>query len=357
MERLKNLSFDFDDIVELAAMLCRAPTSVILKRDPETDAISTVARHGFINDFINEPPPERLMQPHETFVIYRDVQNDHRLQGHQVRTMVPKIKTLMAVQLTNAGVKGHMLLGIHNAPQDFFESDVEFSRFVKFVMMLQGQFDDVKEEDLVESYYPATAKVLHAAESPVLPLQPPAIAKPMDPAAIFLFETLSHKQTLHVRNGASYISLRAWRKPIKDHQVAALAAAKLFPPDDFIDQVADELAASAKHHYGAHTFATVVPVPGGSSATKSSLSEKLAARVAQKLKLPVQYALSPQSVAKGKSHPSKSAKLRPYELQEGVKGSALLIDDVATSGRHIELAQSAIRESGHDCFALSWIGP
>jgi hypothetical protein len=348
--------FDFDDIAEFAALICRAPLAVILKRDPVTDAITTIARYGFTNDFTNAPPPPRLILPGETFVIYKDVQNDPKLKGHQVQSIIPRIKTLIGVRLTSTDQKGETVMGVFNAPLEFFDNDAEFSRYVKYAMMLQGLFEDVKERPLIDDYYSSPQR-LHVAEhpSPQLSVTPSSI--PTDPAAQFLFDTLAHKQSLHVRNGASYVSLRSWRKPIKDYQISALAAAKLFPPENFIDQVAVEMVACARQLYGTQTLASVVPVPGGSSATTNSFSERLAARVASKLALPVKYALSPQNVSKGKSHPSKSAKLQPYTLQESLTGTVLLIDDVATSGRHIELAQKAIRASGNDCFALSWIGP
>ncbi len=356
MVRIGKSFFDLDDIAELAAMLCRAPIAVILKRHANTDTVSTLARYGFINDFHNNPPSPNLIKQGQKIVIFRDVQNSPQLKGHQVQTHIPVINTLVAVQLTNINIDLKIILAIHNAPLDFFDDDREFGRFVKFIMMLQGQFEDVREDDLVEAFHPTLPQVRPTAaleaREPLVDLQ-----MPMDPAAIFLFETLTHKQSLHVRNGTSYISLRTWKKQIKDHQIAALTAAKMFPPISFIEKVADELASNALRLYGSHSLTAIVPVPGGSSATQQSLSEKLALSVAQKLKLPCHFVLKPQTVAKGKSHPSKSAKLKPYELQVPVKGTVLLIDDVATSGRHIELAQTAIRESGNDCFALSWIGP
>jgi hypothetical protein len=356
MIRVSRSTFDFDDMAELAALVCRAPSAIVLKRNHLDNSVHTVGRYGFTNDFSNDPPPPRMIASDASFVIYKDVQNDPSLKGHQIQSIVPKIKTLIGVRLTSPDVVGEIVMGVFNAPMEFFESDTEFARYVKFVMMLQGQFEDIKENELVAAFYPAGQNA-DAMQEAGFESSSANIAKTMDPAAKFLFDTLSHKQSLHVRNGSSYISLRTWKKAIKEHQIAALTAAKLFPPDSFIDLVADELATSAKRLYGSHSFAAIVPVPGGSSSTQSSLSEMLAARVAVKLSLPVQFVLAPQIVAKGKSHPSKSAKLRPYELRENVKGNALLIDDVATSGRHIELAQMAIRASGHDCFALSWIGP
>jgi predicted amidophosphoribosyltransferase len=356
MTRIGRSSFDLDDIAELAAMLCGAPIAVVLRREVNSNQISTLARYGFINDFHNNPGSTSLMKPGEKIVIYRDVQNTPSLKGHQIQTHIPVVNTLIAVRLTALVSQVKIILGVHNAPQTFFDDDREFGRFVKFVMMLQGQFEDVKDDDLVEAFHPSLPNHEEADKLSVHEaLTQPTMA--MDPAAKFLFETLSHKQSLHVRNGSSYISLRTWKKQIKEHQIAALSAAKMFPPPSFIEQIADELANNAIRLYGTNSLTAVVPVPGGSSETEQSLSEKLAIIVAKKLKLPCQFVLKPQLVAKGKSHPSKSAKLKPYELQLPVQGTVLLIDDVATSGRHIELAQSAIRSSGQDCFALCWIGP
>jgi hypothetical protein len=356
MTRIGRSSFDLDDIAELAAMLCRAPVAVILQRALDSDQILTLARHGFINDFKNDPPSPNLMKSGEKIVVHRDVQNTPGLKGHQIQTHIPTIKTLLAVRLTALDSDLNIILGVHNAPFEFFDNDLEFGRFVKFVMMLQGHFESVREDDRVEAFRPTVPDSDTQAGSnlqePLMRLQ-----MPMDPAAKFLFETLTHKQALHVRNGSSYISLRTWKKQIKEHQIAALTATKMFPPQSFIENVSEELASNALRLFGSNSLTAIVPVPGGSSQTEQSMSEKLAVRVAEMLNLPCQFALRPQMVAKGKSHPSKNAKLKPYDLQQPVQGTVLLIDDVATSGRHIELSQTAIRQSGKDCFALSWIGP
>jgi hypothetical protein len=356
MVRIGGSNFDLDDIAELSAMLCRAPSSVILRRDATSDELSVVARYGFVNGFSNDPPPQRLFVGGEKMIVSLDVQNDPRLIGHQLQLLSPAVRTLIGVKLTPPDVVGQVTLAVFNAPLDFFESDLDFSRYAKFVMMLQGQFDSKSENDLLAAFQPGyqfnEERVLAKAS-----VSNDIVHRPMDPAAKFLFETLTHKQALHARNGASYISLRTWKKTIKEYQIAALSAVKMFPPESFVDKVADEMASHAVRLFGSHSLTAIVPVPGGSSQTEQSLSEKLAACVAEKLSLPCQFVLKPQLVAKGKSHPSKNAKLKPYDLQQPVQGTVLLIDDVATSGRHIELAQTAIRQSGQDCFALSWIGP
>ena len=183
--------------------------------------------------------------------------------------------------------------------------------------------------------------------------QPPEPVNP-EPIAKFLADTLLAKQRLLTRNTTSYVALRQWRKPIKAYQISALKALKSQPDNSLTKLAADEMCNSIKKIYG-NDFDIVVPVPGGSSGRSNSFSVELARQIAENLNVRFSDILVPAPVRTGSSHPAKSAKLQPYRLSGAETGRALIIDDVATSGRHLELAAEALLQCCSHASAIVWI--
>jgi predicted amidophosphoribosyltransferase len=72
------------------------------------------------------------------------------------------------------------------------------------------------------------------------------------------------------------------------------------------------------------------------------------------LKIPVIHAFAHQSL-KGTSHPRKNITRPTMKQVQPVPGAALLIDDVATSGAHLEEASKLLKAAGTDSFAMAWI--
>ena len=207
------------------------------------------------------------------------------------------------------------------------------------------------DQCLVKAHVAMPGKRAKAAPSAIAPHP-----ERTDPSASFLLDTLRKTQSLHSRNAASYVTVRRWRSALKPYQIAALQALKPVPPKSFLDVVTKEMAETAVHLFGNQTIAAVVPVPGGSCGAGKSLSEHLAENLAKQLDCPYRAVLRRQAAATGKSHPKKSVKLQPYEIDEKIEGIVLLVDDVATSGRHLELAQATLRNAGAVCLAMAWIG-
>ena len=175
-----------------------------------------------------------------------------------------------------------------------------------------------------------------------------------EPLSLFLFETLIRKRRLLARNGASYIALRQWRKPIKAHQIDALQAIKTDKSPAIVETIAEEIAQQIEKIYG-KLFTHVVPIPGGSSGREASLSAAVAEIVAKKLGITLKNILRQPAVNQGKSHPKKSVTLQPYTTTEELSGNILVLDDVASSGRHIELAMQAIKKHSNYCTAVVWV--
>ncbi|MGL4975007.1 MAG: PAS domain S-box protein [Bosea sp. (in: a-proteobacteria)] len=179
----------------------------------------------------------------------------------------------------------------------------------------------------------------------------------LDPTARFLDETLISRQTVRSRKALSYITLRAWRKPIKAFQIDALKALKAMPPEAFVAAAADEIREAVLRLLGAAPLACVVPIPCGASGVPDCLSVRLAHVVAERLGKPCIEAFEP-NFRPGVSHPKENLKRPPLKLKPGVTlpGPCLLLDDVATSGAHLEEGSALLRTLNEGVFALAWIG-
>lgn len=177
-----------------------------------------------------------------------------------------------------------------------------------------------------------------------------------EPTCDFLLDTLVSRQSVHHRNSVNYLSLRAWRKPLKQYQITALRSLKENPSEPFVGAIAREVAAASQRLFGRASVGSVVPVPCGSSGRPDCLSVRVAQSVSTILKVPFLNILEPQG-KKGRSHPKNSARLAPYRVIGAANGPVLVVDDVASSGKHMELACSAIRDTGTAVTGIAWIGP
>ncbi|MGL4727242.1 MAG: hypothetical protein ACRCWO_00660, partial [Bosea sp. (in: a-proteobacteria)] len=184
------------------------------------------------------------------------------------------------------------------------------------------------------------------------PFTPPQI---LDPTVKFLTETLVRRQGLRQRKTISYMTLRAWRKPIRAYQIEALKALKTAPPRALVETAAAEIVEAVERVVGAGAFSEVTHVPCSRSAEEACLSRQIAEEVAARLGKPMvqRLAAPPQ---KGASHPKENVKRPPLKLLSPADGPCLVIDDVATSGAHIEEAILKLRPSAQSVFAIAWIG-
>jgi predicted amidophosphoribosyltransferase len=175
------------------------------------------------------------------------------------------------------------------------------------------------------------------------------------PTAEFLLETLVRRRALRNRKDVSYVTLRSWRQSIRDHQISALRAIKRNQPASIAAEIAAEIHDDIRSLFGVANFQAVVPMPCGHSEPGRCLSEEIAKALARDLGLPVAHALS-LAPEKGSSHPARNAVRPGMTLATPVTGAVLLIDDVSTSGRHIEEASLLLRSKGASVLAIAWIG-
>jgi hypothetical protein len=282
-------------------------------------------------------------------VFIQDIRRLPEFDNHPAFERIPNL-TNLAIYYIMDDAEGSIFLSICNPRREFFQDDLALASVERIVNLARSLLQRAEGEDQSRGGLHDSA-ALHDPERD-RPMQL-NLSEGSEPASRFLLETLLHKPRLLERNGCSYLPLRMWRKPIKAHQLAALIALKMSPPPSVVDKIAAEIAATVKQTYG-NTFQTIVPVPGGSSGRDNAFSVLLGKSVSNQLGISFANALL-GSDRVGSSHPKKSSKLKPFVLREQVGGNVLIIDDVATSGRHIELATLALRSSCEFCTAVVWI--
>jgi predicted amidophosphoribosyltransferase len=173
--------------------------------------------------------------------------------------------------------------------------------------------------------------------------------------AEFLLETLVRRRALRSRKDVSFVTLRSWRQPIRAHQLTALKAVKRHAPQSLAGEIAAEMRDDIRSLFGAGGFKAVVPMPCSRSDPGGCLSLAIGQALALDLGIPAAHALL-MAPAKGSSHPKTNATRPPMTLAAAIDGPVLLIDDVATSGRHIEEATQLLRANGASVLAIAWIG-
>jgi hypothetical protein len=225
--------------------------------------------------------------------------------------------------------------------------------------------------DLFPFSFPGIGKFavfsLHNGSHPALPGDEQPTARPrgdnggpkgdgIGPVSHFLNETLIPARRLLRRNDTSYVGIRRWRSAIRQHQIAALRALKLDPPESFVAVIASELAGAVRAVYGSPDACVVVPVPCGHSGP-DCLSHRLAHALGAELGIAVVEAFAPVAVSKGSSHPRKNGARPSMRLAQPVDKPVILVDDVATSGSHIDEAATLLRQKAPSVWPVVWITP
>jgi predicted amidophosphoribosyltransferase len=91
------------------------------------------------------------------------------------------------------------------------------------------------------------------------------------------------------------------------------------------------------------------------ASTRFVVSLKIARALGQELFLPVIQAFIPQP-AKGVSHPKENLNRPALVVARTIAEPTLLIDDVATSGAHIEEATKLLKPTSKAVMSIVWIG-
>lgn len=348
-----------DDVCRIAARIVRSQVALIVEYESKRNAVirgSIGSNAGRLGGNITIPGLHHEEQP---LMICEDLARAGWFRDHPLRKLVPHASSLIAssIDTSSYGTSGALIV-LNPHPLDARDAATaaalsELARIGGFILscdrpretslLVQGLLSG--SEGRLEA--PGFHEAIAGYNGVPLPVD--------DPLATFLFRTLVSRRSLKSRKSAHYVTLRCWKKSVKDTQIAALRSLKSQPPPRAVVAIATEFATATQELYPGLEFSAVVPVPCGSSGHQRCLSFLLAEEISKTLGVPVRRALK-SSVSSRVSHPKQSARLTKFEPGEAVSGQVLLIDDVATSGTHIELAVKALRSQGVTPIAIAWIG-
>ncbi len=106
--------------------------------------------------------------------------------------------------------------------------------------------------------------------------------------------------------------------------------------------------------FGPMTGWTISTTAVGHSRHPDSFAVRLARLVARRRQRPFAKIFDDRFVT-GVSHPKEFRDLPPLRLRWRRKSPILLVDDVATSGWHLEEALTLLRDRGIQAFGIVWI--
>ena len=156
------------------------------------------------------------------------------------------------------------------------------------------------------------------------------------------------------RNGIGWIAACAWRARAKTDDLTTLKRAKRELDPRLIRDAAELLSALVRQIHGDGAAAAATSVPCGHSRHSDRFGKQIAQAVADDLGLPFLQVFADRPCS-GVSHPKEFAKLPPLEQIADPLSSMLLVDDLATSGWHVEELLTALRRLGASAPAFVWI--
>jgi hypothetical protein len=169
-----------------------------------------------------------------------------------------------------------------------------------------------------------------------------------------LLESLVSRPMLFRRNDVAWLSARSWRAETRARDMTAFRKAKLICDPELIVRVGELLAGLISQVRGRQCADAVTTVPCGHSRRHDCFGKQVAQAVAKGLDLPFVQVFADRFCS-GVSHPKENRKLPPLEQVSTAPTSLLLVDDLATSGWHIEESLIALRDLGSAASAFTWI--
>lgn len=157
------------------------------------------------------------------------------------------------------------------------------------------------------------------------------------------------------RNGVAYMVATHWRTDLKSEQIQHLKQAKAAGCCQTCDIAAASISGLLRKVFGSLDGAVITSVPCGHSRVPDCLGKRLAQAVAASMDCPFLQVWEDRFVS-GVSHPKQFATLPPLQWRAKPTGRVIVIDDVATSGWHLEEALNALRAAGLEAFGIAWIG-
>lgn len=169
-----------------------------------------------------------------------------------------------------------------------------------------------------------------------------------------LADELVARPALRSRNTVGYATVRSWLVRGKKAQIAAMKSEKAAPTSALVDIAAREVA-DFLTKYAPVPDAVVTSVPCGHSRRADCFGKRLAMAVAEIAGLPFVEVWADR-FCEGVSHPKEFDRLPPLTWRAVPDRMAIIVDDIATSGWHLEEAVTALRAHGVPAMAVAWIG-
>lgn len=180
---------------------------------------------------------------------------------------------------------------------------------------------------------------------------PPAAPDAASPAPQSPLGGLAYRPTLYRRNAVSWVSVRA---DAKGADLARLKLCKAAVDQTVISAAAGEIAGLLRLLFGYFAGWIATSVACGHRRRPDCFGKRLGGAVADELGLGFREIFEDRFVD-GVSHPKEFSKLPPLQYRDKPAAPMLVVDDIATSGWHVEEALGMIRALGLQAFGAVWI--
>lgn len=177
---------------------------------------------------------------------------------------------------------------------------------------------------------------------------------PSEPSQPPLLKSLVYRPTLYRRNDIRWIAAYAWRARSKARGLSALKEAKKELDPSVLAEAAKSINTLIREIFGDKAVDAITCIPCGHSRRPDCFSKRLAQAVADAAELPFLPIFADRPCA-GVSHPKQSLSLPSLQQIADPPRSMILVDDIATSGLHVEEVMLALRRMGVTISTLVWI--
>jgi hypothetical protein len=165
---------------------------------------------------------------------------------------------------------------------------------------------------------------------------------------------LVYRPTLYRRNGVAWSSVRSWRADARGRDLTRLKLCKAALDGAVIEAAAAEIAALTGLLFGSLLGWSVTTVACGHSRRSDCFGKRLGQTAALALQLPFIEIFEDRFVSSS-SHPKEFRKLPSLVWRTKPCSPVLIIDDLATSGWHMEEALGRVRDLQLPSFGIAWI--
>jgi len=174
-------------------------------------------------------------------------------------------------------------------------------------------------------------------------------------AKMHLIHSLISQPKMRRRNGVCYFTVRRWRASEKPLQINLVRNIKQNRPELLMDLAGKEIISVANQIIGTKCIDAVTSIPS-SHPKKKSLSKLIGQQTAKLIQKPYIEAFNPINARWNSSHPKNNIHREKITLKHPLNGYILLVDDIATSGSHIEEAVKLLRPKAELIISIAWIG-